>query len=104
MSVAWRCAVGGRKGSYDSGSLKPSGGLLDDTVANSISDGPNLSAIPNRKATKGSLLSCKKYMAIGTLNVRTIRLQHKRTELAHLFEEQGIGILGIQEHRIIHDV
>ena len=95
-------SIGGKEGKYDSGSLKPSGGRLDDKIVDPISKKPNLPSI-TRKTTKQSLLSCKKYMHIGTLNVRTIRLQHKRVELAHLFEEAGIGILGIQEHRIIHD-
>ena len=35
--------------------------------------------------------------------MRTIRLQHKRVELGHLFEKAGIGVLGIQEHRIVHE-
>ena len=32
-----------------------------------------------------------------------MRDAHKRIELAHNFEEYGIDILGIQEHRIVHE-
>ena len=96
-------SIGRRKGKYDSGGLKPSGGLLDDTIDDSVRDRPNLSTILNRKSTKKPLLSCKKYEHVGTLNVRTIRLQHKRVELGHLFEKAGIGVLEIQEHRIVHE-
>jgi len=52
---------------------------------------------------KAKLLRCKKEVIISTLNVRTMRDAHKRIELAHNFEEYGIDILGIQEHRIVHE-
>jgi len=37
------------------------------------------------------------------MNVRTIRESHKKIELGHNFEEFGVDILGIQEHRICHE-
>ena len=39
---------------------------------------------------------------IRTLNVRTIRLEHKRKELAHIFDSVGMHVLGIVNHKIIH--
>lgn len=54
------------------------------------------------KKQKMSIVSCKALSLIGTLNVRTIREQHKRQELAHTFARSGVKILGIQEHRIVH--
>ena len=56
-----------------------------------------------QKIKKKSVLSCQRATKIGTLNVRTIRTEEKREELGHLFEESGLQILAIQEHRIIHD-
>ena len=35
--------------------------------------------------------------------MRTIRTVEKRQELGHLFEESGLQIIAIQEHRILHD-
>ena len=52
---------------------------------------------------KANLLRCKKEVIISTMNVRTIRESHKQIELGHNFEEFGLDILGIQEHRICHD-
>ena len=37
------------------------------------------------------------------MNIRTIREEHKQIELKYNFEYHNIDILGIQEHRIIHD-
>ena len=51
---------------------------------------------------KSSIMSCKSHTLIGTLNVRTIREQYKRLELANTFLSSKIEILGIQEHRIVH--
>ena len=37
------------------------------------------------------------------MNVRTIREEHKQLELKYNFEIYDLDILGIQEHRIMHD-
>lgn len=39
---------------------------------------------------------------MATLNVRTLREQYKRDELGTCFQNSGVQILGIQEHRIVH--
>ena len=48
------------------------------------------------------LLRGKKEIFVGTLNVRTLREQHKRDELGVCMRDSGVQILGIQEHRIVH--
>ena len=48
------------------------------------------------------LLKYKKQITASTLNVRTVRESYKREELAVNLIDKNIGILGIQEHRIIH--
>lgn len=55
----------------------------------------------NTKLQK-NIITCKKDSYIGTLNVRTIRKDHTRNELAHCFAKSGLTALGIQEHRIVH--
>ena len=52
---------------------------------------------------KGTLLRCKNTLFIATINVRTIRLKEKREEVAYNFNVHSIDILGLQEHRIVHD-
>ena len=49
------------------------------------------------------LLKCKQEIITSTMNIRTIREEHKQIELKYNFEYHNIDILGIQEHRIIHD-
>ena len=49
------------------------------------------------------LMNCKNETNISTLNVRTIRLSHKRHELVNNFTENGIDILGVVDHKIVHD-
>lgn len=81
----------------DSASVKPSGPLEDDER-----DKPK-THITKKTPKKSHTLSCKRTCKIGTLNVRTIKALYKRLELANLFKGSGIEILGIQEHRIIHE-
>lgn len=81
----------------DSASVKPSGPLVDDER-----DKPK-THITKKTPKKSHILSCKRTCKIGTLNVRTIKALYKRLELANLFKGSGIEILGIQEHRIIHE-
>ena len=50
-----------------------------------------------------ALINCRDLMQIGTLNVETLRDECKAAELEQRSIKVGIDILGIQEHRIIHD-
>ncbi|KAL5261774.1 hypothetical protein ACHWQZ_G007466 [Mnemiopsis leidyi] len=52
--------------------------------------------------TSHSVVSCRKDTLVGTYNIRTAREGYKRTELVSQFCLSGIEILGIQEHRIVH--
>ena len=40
---------------------------------------------------------------MATLNVQSIRLQNEREELAGNFQDKGICILGIVDHKIVHN-
>ena len=74
--------------------LKPSLGGSDNDVL----------SIPTQQDRKGKgLVTCTKVTRIGTLNVRTVREQYKRIELASLFLRSNVVVLGVQEHRIVHD-
>ena len=90
--------VGGLDCGNDSTGVKPSGPLGDDEH-----DRPKTHIKKNQENSTISTLSCRRTTKIGTLNVRTIRAPYKRLELANIFESSGIDILGIQEHRIIHN-
>ena len=50
-----------------------------------------------------NLVSCKSTTIVSTMNVRTIRERCNREELAANLIEHNIDILGIQEHRIVHN-
>ena len=39
---------------------------------------------------------------IGTFNCRTLRVKEKLTELVYQFADHGLGIITLQEHRIVH--
>ncbi|XP_071480868.1 craniofacial development protein 2-like [Diadema antillarum] len=90
-------SVKGERYRYDSTGSKPSGRPADDGLINSETN------YRKPKAKRESVLSCRRTTKIGTLNVRTIRTGDKREELGHLFEESGLQILAIQEHRILHE-
>lgn len=49
------------------------------------------------------LLSCKHYLNVATMNVRTIRLKSKQLELVNNCESKSISILGIVDHKIVHE-
>ena len=83
---------------YDSTGLKPSRRPADDGRINSETTNNKR----NTGIMKKSVLFRKCITKIGTLNVRAIRAVEKREELGHLFEESGMQILAIQEHRILH--
>ena len=88
----------GRRGN-DSATLKLlRRGMVDDDSYPSPSKN-------NRKYQKKDgkpLVSYKKLALIGTFNIRTAREGYKRLELATQFLESGMEILGIKEHRIVH--
>ena len=48
------------------------------------------------------LLRAKKTLKVGTMNVRTVRKAGRLDELVFNFEQYGLSILGIQEHRLEH--
>ncbi len=59
--------------------------------------------VKNQNQKNGQpLVSCKQFSLVGTFNVRTVREGYKRLELVTQFLESGMEILGIQEHRIVH--
>ena len=58
---------------------------------------------PDESGTKTKLLSCKQYTNIATMNVRTLRLESKKQELANNCRSQQVKILGIVDHKIVHE-
>ena len=58
----------------------------------------------SQKETKNSqsVLTCRSFSYVGTLNVRTVRERFLQEELASCFLDSGVSILGVQEHRIVH--
>ena len=73
----------------DSSSLNPSGrGALDGQ---------------DRRVKPAQLVSCTRYTNVATMNVRTIRLQSKQLELANNFNKVSTDILGIVDHKIVHN-
>ena len=71
---------------YDDGSSKPSGRDLSDFSA----------------ATTAPFLRCKKMFQMATFNANTSRLEKRAKELASRMQKYKIDILGIQEHRRVH--
>ena len=59
--------------------------------------------LEKRVGNKAKLLRCKREIIVSTMNVRTIREEYKQLELKYNFESHDLDILGIQEHRIMHD-
>ena len=59
---------------------------------------------PDDGVWKGkALMKCKKTVIVSTMNVRTIRESRNREELSSNLSKLKIDILGIQEHRIVHE-
>ena len=56
-----------------------------------------------QEKTVGKLAQAKKPIHIGTFNVRTIRSQYKQLELSNISDKEGMDILGIIDHKIVHD-
>ena len=59
--------------------------------------------LEKRVGIKAKLLRCKREIIVSTMIIRTIREEHKELELKYNFESHDLDILGIQEHRIMHD-
>ncbi|XP_072046990.1 uncharacterized protein [Amphiura filiformis] len=72
--------------------LKPKGGV--NTDRGGVSE---LS-----KVSKLKLLKCKKSLYISTLNTRTMSSMHLQEEICGLAKLYNQDIIGIQEHRIVH--
>lgn len=65
--------------------------------------------VADRKNNKSSnqknkikLLSCKNVTKVATQNVRSLRNQGKRDELAYAFNKANLNILGIVDHKLVH--
>ena len=56
----------------------------------------------NNGMKREKFLKVKKPLKVGTLNVRTVRKEGRLDELVYNFEDFGLSILGIQEHRLEH--
>ena len=52
---------------------------------------------------KPNFLKCKKTVNIGTMNTRSLRSPHKQLELCVLAQRYNNDVIGIQEHRMVHN-
>ena len=50
-----------------------------------------------------NLMNYKKYSLIGTYNVRTLRKDEKRCEFAENFKRSKISVLGLVDHKTVHE-
>ncbi|XP_015753298.1 PREDICTED: uncharacterized protein LOC107333054 [Acropora digitifera] len=57
----------------------------------------------NHTNRRSKLVSCKQTLRVATLNVRTLNGVQLQSELVTNFNKQRIDLIGIQEHRIVHD-
>lgn len=96
---------------YDSTTLKlVSRGVEDDRLVPTPPSGkdsenrikPQKNVKDHNTKNSKSLITCREHSYIGTFNVRTAREDYKRLELAETFLESQMEILGVQEHRIVH--
>ena len=74
-------------------------------INDAISLNPSGRDIADRNRNKGKLklLNFKKDFTISLMNVRTIRKKSKQEELISHFNKYKIDILGITDHKIVHD-
>jgi len=97
----------GGESCYDLASLNPTGRLPTGRLSTGrlSNDGLDLpeATLKTNKNNKNRLLSCTETTYIGTLNTRTLRTMERMSEMVHLFEESGVEILAVQEHRVVHD-
>ena len=71
------------------------------TISKEKYDGPTPNPqgrvdLEKRVGNKTKLLRCKREILVSTMNVRTIREEHKQLELKYNFESHYLDILGIQ--------
>nr|CAD11456.1 AP1 endonuclease [Paracentrotus lividus] len=59
--------------------------------------------LSENSARSEALLRCRKPFITATFNANTAREEVRASEIAHCFESCGIKILGIQEHRRVHE-
>ena len=52
---------------------------------------------------KPNFLKCKKTVNIGTMNTRSLRSPQKQLELCVLAQRYNNDVIGIQQHRIVHN-
>ena len=57
----------------------------------------------NDKSGNNNLLSCKNVTNVATHNVRSLRNQGKSDELAFAFNKANLNILGIVDHKLVHE-
>ena len=68
-----------------------------------VSPNPKGRDTPEKDASGRKLFACTRTTKISTMNVRTLRNDRLREEITVSMDEQNIEVLGIQEHRIVHD-
>ena len=73
------------RGHYDDRTVNPQGGVLSDH------------STPSK-----ALMHCRRPFIMGTSNACALREDARLVELVHCAEEQGVEILGMQEHRRVH--
>ena len=83
----------------EASATQPAGRLYEDTPPNPPGRGSSDHSTANK-----ALLRCKKITRIASFNACTIREDPKAMELAYRAGQLDIEILGIQEHRIVHQV
>ena len=68
-------------------------------------ENPSGPCVADRRSNKSGnkLLSCKNETNVATLNVRSLRNQGKIDELAYAFSKAKLNILGIVDHKIVHE-
>ena len=78
---------------------------VDGRINDAIYLNPSGRDIADRNRNKGKLklLNFKKDFTISVMNVRTIRKKSKQEELISYFNKYKIDILGIIDHKIVHD-
>ena len=99
MKVKSKAPRGGPSSTRQSDAQSSCDARIDDH----ISPKPKGRDMCDESKTKTKLLSCKQYTNVATKNVRTIRLESKRKELAYNCKTQKIKVLGIVDHKIVHE-
>ena len=77
-------------------------GVDEVAASNPDSSGRAATNGETREAVK-SFIKAKKNLIFSTFNARTLRKGHNLNELIVNFKKQGISVLGVQEHRRVHE-